>query len=595
MIMFATFIGLTLILLHPFQCLSGPNGIPTMIRDPALRCYTDADHIVLVALAVVGLLAYPVAGIALTFWATWTYQLLASSPAGAKRLKAFRFIFARFKVDCYQFGVFFILRNFCIALTPTALVAAPSLQTLVMAMVLLISFYMQARYWPWRTVLANRSEACVSFLMIILLIGLAPFQDPTGGEEILGSVLAAITVGILASAVAGIVNAIRRHFWPSDGFSMFLCHHKAGAGVLARQLKMLLANQSQGKVFLDSDQLEDLDLIFDTVRGKTKNLVILLSPEVLTRMWCAGEIVTAHVNRIPIVVLKLDGMTMPTTHEIRAIPSSWTNEQQATLQSFDISLDMVTEAYAFVMTVSFVHMDRFAGLDSKAFAISSLSRTCHTSSVCFSHSSILSSSRPSTNSLQVIVTGAVTDAEALAACEIMQLLMQKELQVAVEVIRDAAAAAAGSAAAKVFLVLLSHGLLEDPHFAALLLAVMKNETAPHIVTISADTKFAFPTGEFLTMLEAKGLGRPGLGTEEGPLLSAAFRALLSILALPFSPLASEALINSQVTEISRRVSKLLTSPRRAGTIPRKLEVPDGEQPLTQDKEAPDPNEDSVDL
>jgi len=43
---------------------------------------------------------------------------------------------------------------------------------------------------------------------------------------------------------------------------------------------------------LDCDQLENLDILFDVVRSSTKNVVVVLTPELLKRVWCAGEIAT---------------------------------------------------------------------------------------------------------------------------------------------------------------------------------------------------------------------------------------------------------------------------------------------------------------
>ena len=34
-------------------------------------------------------------------------------------------------------------------------------------------------------------------------------------------------------------------------------------------------------MFLDSDQLEDLDLLFEIIRKRTRNVVVILTPELL--------------------------------------------------------------------------------------------------------------------------------------------------------------------------------------------------------------------------------------------------------------------------------------------------------------------------
>ena len=51
-------------------------------------------------------------------------------------------------------------------------------------------------------------------------------------------------------------------------------------------------------VFLDSDELQDLDSLFECVRAHTSFVVPLLTPGLLTRPWCVGELATAFLNRV---------------------------------------------------------------------------------------------------------------------------------------------------------------------------------------------------------------------------------------------------------------------------------------------------------
>merc|ERR1719160_2202520 len=78
-------------------------------------------------------------------------------------------------------------------------------------------------------------------------------------------------------------------------FQFFLCHHKAGAGAFARLMKVYLLKIKKvaRKVFMDSDDLQDLDLLFGYVCSHTENFVIIISPELFKRPWCIGEMVTA--------------------------------------------------------------------------------------------------------------------------------------------------------------------------------------------------------------------------------------------------------------------------------------------------------------
>ena len=61
-------------------------------------------------------------------------------------------------------------------------------------------------------------------------------------------------------------------------------------------LRLRIGNLLANTIFLDSDQLEELDLIFETVRSNTKNLVVLLTKMILTRPWCIGWLVCLFVG-----------------------------------------------------------------------------------------------------------------------------------------------------------------------------------------------------------------------------------------------------------------------------------------------------------
>jgi hypothetical protein len=369
--------------------------------------------------------------------------------------------------------------------------------------------------------------------------------------------------------VVGVIGiAIYRRFRPADRFGFFLCHHKAGAGALARQMKMIIEPRISYRVFLDSDQLEDLDLIFDTVRAQTLHLAILLSPELLLRMWCAGEIVTAHRNQIPITPVICDGFVTPNEEQIMTIPSVWTEEQRATLGSFDITVDMITDAYKHVTALPVLNLPRVKGLQKKEQVCEELIGVAKLQSL-FTKMGSKSTGGVTTSATRkprVVIMGAVSNVEAVSACEIAQVLLQRSLDVEIEVVRSVEDIITCRPTVHVVMVLLTGGLLTDSAFAEFLLEVLRGKEdprvpVPDILTVSADTSFQFPTGEFYSELERRGLGTPGLGPEQGPQLSAAFRSLLSILALPFNALGSKGLIDQQISEVGIRARKLLAKER----------------------------------
>merc|ERR1719401_3109281 len=115
-------------------------------------------------------------------------------------------------------------------------------------------------------------------------------------------------------------------------YGAFLCHHKGGAAVLGRYFKMKMAKVSSVEVFLDCDQLDDLDNLFDAVRQDTENLVILLTKETLYRMWCAGEVATAVNNNINIAPVACDDYVQLDEEALARFDNDvWTEEQKHTL------------------------------------------------------------------------------------------------------------------------------------------------------------------------------------------------------------------------------------------------------------------------
>merc|ERR1719253_1056897 len=90
-------------------------------------------------------------------------------------------------------------------------------------------------------------------------------------------------------------------------YNIFLSHHKAAAATFVRFCKMLLVKNAGMIAYIDSDDLVDLADLYDVVGFRTKNLVVFLTGQTLTRAWCAGEITTANNHGVPLMLVKMDG------------------------------------------------------------------------------------------------------------------------------------------------------------------------------------------------------------------------------------------------------------------------------------------------
>ena len=333
--------AMTLTILRPLQCKNNPSGLFTIASRPDIICWETAEHLILFWLALAGILAYPVTILASIAYLTMKYPVWLRSGGGIEIMERYRFLFARFRPERYYYGLILCAHNLIVAVIPAALASMPALQVGIMGIVICLKLIVQILLWPWRLEVANYNDLALSAGLLILLLLASPLLNISQEETLtfvailLSSVMVVLPLVAMFAALAVVFARLR----PQSKFAAFLCHHKAGAGALCRFFKLVAKKYVKINIFLDSDELDDLSRIFDVVRADTKCLVVVLTSELLNRMWCAGEIASAHKNKVPIIPLYCDGYAFPDHDSIDVIESVWTEEQQSTLISYGISMD----------------------------------------------------------------------------------------------------------------------------------------------------------------------------------------------------------------------------------------------------------------
>ncbi|CAE7504291.1 Tg, partial [Symbiodinium sp. CCMP2592] len=298
-------------------------------------------------------------------------------------------------------------------------------------------------------------------------------------------------------------------------------------------------------VFLDSDQLQNLDLLFDIIRTSTKNVVVVLTGELLSRSWCAGEIVTAWKNDIHTVPLLCEGFERLSDEAQKQIPSLWTPHQVAQLASYGIQLDDVNLAYSWLQhELTPLQMARFGPVCGREKVVVELMNVCGLSSRRTTSKTAGHVSRP-----RILVLSSYMEAEYLSTCEVFQILLQAHLHVECEVVHDFQQIATCKPFAYYLIALLFRGILRDEDFIKLLLYATQTCTsskrALELVPVVADSNFEVPNVD----------ARWHAGSPLGLQVFQVFRNLCTVLALPFTPLASEGLQERQVAEIASRIHR----------------------------------------
>jgi len=572
------FITLTLVTLLPFQCRVNPNNTTAMLQNPGVTCYDNKQHWTLVGMSIAAIFVYPVTLYTWGCYATLMFPSWIGSSRGHALCRRYLFLFGRFKQHAYFYGLIQLTRNLLVALIPVVFVSIVPLQVVLMGCVLLIGGAIQTQVWPWKTDFANRSDEVVSFGLVIIIIAAAPLMDAPQDtkENVLGILMFIMVITIWSTVLFVMFYAIYRRFRRTKTYAAFLCHHKLGAGSWCRFAKMTIEKYGHGNVFLDSDNLEDLDLLFNIVRTDVSNLVIVLTPEVLKRMWCAGEIVTSVRNMVNIVPLVCEDFEFPSDADVDSFTSVWTDDQKEALNAYSISVEDIKAAYVVVRESQAETMNRHLLMFEQEKQIITLMSRCKIST------RVRSKVDESTaDKAKVFIVGCTNEVEPLATCHVLKNMMMHDLGEEVELLRSKEQAENFANQTTDLIVVLTRGALVNPVFAGHVLAIFVNEepmaklpsnasvlkkatTTKTVKTdknmkdlaiaiINADINFEFPTLEFYKALERDGLPDSGLGIGHGAKLSICYRAMMKLLAQPLSPQASKSLLSKQVGDISKRL------------------------------------------
>lgn len=551
LVMLVFYISITIAVVRPLHCIMNPNGTSSMASNPAVVCWEDDEHTTLVILGVIGLILYPISIMAFIGHVTLRYPALIASGQGLQVLVRYRFLFQRFKPNCYYWGICYVIRNFFISLAPVIFRDNAIWQVVFIQIVIITSVTLTAYLTPWRTAVANACELWSTIGLCVFMQVAAFFVGTDGNENMLGIVLSGLIFGIIFFVVCVLTQAAYRRFFPSLDFAAFLCHHKEAAGSLARFCKTQMEKESGQVIFLDSDQLDDIELIFEIVRAMTKNLVILQSKMVLTRPWCAGEITTAYGNKIPIIPVGLNDYEEPGEEFLKELETRWSEQQKNHLLHFGIEMSKIRDAYLGLKEFSQITLDRFAPLSEQQLVLSDVTGACNLKSARATLSRSMSATSPAagTDEVRIVIAGRIMDAETRCTCQILRSMIQKHVRVETDVLMTSEALQPYIKSVDYFCAVLSQGLLQDQMFAEILFAI-EQQRSPDPVELRPvliDTGFQFPGAEYYADLAQAG--------DKGKLLAQAYRRMLNVIAVGFNVMGSSGMMNQQIDEICKRMAK----------------------------------------
>lgn len=427
----------------PFVCYKHPGGhARSMVSAASILCFSgeeNNEHLYMVIVAILSLLAVPIPFLASSAYFVKKYPgyMRASGDKSSRHaLQAMRFLYFRYQPNRYYYGMIFLLRSLTICFVPVVIQNDVALQVCVMCAILLIFCLVQQQLNPWRSMYANWMDGAISVCLVLMLVCGAMLVDLSAQQETVESLGLAAVLVIFVLCLGMLAFGTWKRLQPRPWYDMFICHHKAHAQAQARLLKTKLEAQKSCTIFIDSDNLTQLDELFDIVRCKVGRLVVYLTQSTLTRPWCAGEIVTATLaKQVEVRCIRTPSFVPPTQEQLGHIEnflafadSSWS------LKDYGIQFEMVVEAFGRLLgsEIPQLTLDKASGIQ----ALESLAVILHDRKAQQQNQTVRGTKAkeriPKNTQAAVLIAVDASDVEACAAGLILASRIQEKVLVLVE-------------------------------------------------------------------------------------------------------------------------------------------------------------------
>ncbi len=549
--MFALCTGLCEQCSRAWQCEVNPDGTASVASSRSLLCHTSDGHRTMLGISAAGALAYLVAPLALVLWVVFKYPYQIGKVGGLTFFGRYRFLIGRFRPERYWYCALYITRSILCALLPALLVNEPPLQFMLFILLIAGTLIIQVRTYPWNTTTANHLDAGMN-LGLLWFIGTGCILLPTpdqSGQEMLQRCMMTVCVSFLIAVGSIVVRTLIKKLFPQKFYGVFLSHHKGAAAVLSRWCKLMFQAQTNAIIFLDSDELNDLNLLFNVVAWETLNFVLLWTSQTVLRPWCAGEIVSAWARKVHTVVVLCEQVPKLTDEFIQQVGSTWSPPEIKCLCGLGITIEKIRESYTALRSLPTMMFDRAQGEAAQEANFSLMFQACR--GLAFASSLAMKLTSFSIGKKQTVVggiggiaiVGDTHNVETITVCYVLRIMLQKRMRVAIDVIGETLQQTEQKlSVANHLLVVLTKGCLKAQSVA---MCVVKSLAYSELTTlpVNADKTFEFPGEDFWNALN---VNFPGIDNKD---LVTAYKSMLKLIAIILSPHASERILDAEVLQM----------------------------------------------
>jgi hypothetical protein len=345
----ALYISVVASVTAPLQCVDHPCGDYTIRTYPTVLC-GKGDYVPMLVLALfVALL--PLGLLAVVGWCNLQFASRMQNVDNTF-FEIVGFLFVTYRVEKYWYCMTTWTRNLLVALVPIL----PNIvaQICIFNIILICCCVTCSANFPWRARHANYLDlALYSGIICVNALAVAFATPDTKLVAIIAMVF--VIVALVAIFVAGCYAAFKLTMGAKKQYEYFVSHHKAVTGAFARLLKMLILEvRNDIGVFLDSDNLVNLDVLFDTVANDVEHIVMVMNKEFMKRPWCMGELAIANIKKVKVWPLYLSEFTPPDDDFIENYMSHVPN--MVTLAEQNITLEAVQEGMKWFRTLPYIDL-----------------------------------------------------------------------------------------------------------------------------------------------------------------------------------------------------------------------------------------------
>ena len=347
------FVAIAVLSFYPHRCgIKHPFGEKALDRQPDVVCSSGtsrdgtvdygATYTPLVILSVFAMMLYVVFYLSFIVWAVWKHQSMVIGQ-NQTFIRSTRFLFFRWKNDCYYWTLFWHGRSLFVALVP--IISAGSEEGAILQIVLLITLMAAwlaqvSQTNPWRYARLNTLDRFATFLFVLMALS-SSYQSEGIGWFVS---ITLICMGLFILGFCGRELYMARTSASRPKADFYLSFHRGSAAIIARAAKFTIEYHSGASVLLSSDY-EELSDNMENLRC-CKNNVVIWTDAMTSCMTSAVEITAACFNQQPMAILECESLDASLQDErLAQVEDEWTQDSVEQFTALSLEAAHITQAF----------------------------------------------------------------------------------------------------------------------------------------------------------------------------------------------------------------------------------------------------------